>query len=105
MPVAESDARDVAWFRASIVYDRDRERESIVLSLGELEGPSNVSVTMRLTDRLPFASPPEADMSARPGRTGREALREALSEIRRRGVGAVAVEFDDRDGADPVDVD
>ncbi len=95
----------VEWFRASVVYDRETERESIVLSQGAsaLEdlamgrpatgGRSAIAderVTMRLFDRLPGVRS-----------AGRAALRRALVAIRDRGLGSVAVDFDDRDDARP----
>lgn len=93
-------AQEADWFRASVVYDRETERESIVLSWPEppATGPSAVTtatavgapsrVTMRLLDRLPGA--PSA---------GRAALQRALAGIRARRGGAVVVDFDDRDDA------
>lgn len=94
LPSASTDA--VEWFRMSVVYDRDRERESILLSRGEdevdflpaLDREQTARVRMNLLDRLPFA---------RAG--GRAALSDALQEIRDRGTGVVSVVFDDRDVA------
>ena len=89
----------VEWFRLSVLYDRDSERETILLSCdGDGGGgdesasrsESTESVTMRLFDRLPGS-----------GSTGRAALRGALEGVRERGAGAVIVRFDDRDHAEP----
>ncbi|MEM9174804.1 MAG: GTP cyclohydrolase II [Myxococcota bacterium] len=80
----------VEWFRMSVVYDRDRERESILLSRGEDEpdlAPVE-AVRVGLLDRLPF-----------PRAAGRAALARALEAIRVRGKGAVSVELDERDEA------
>ena len=86
LPSTDADA--VEWFRMSVVYDRDRERESIVLSRGEEEaaGAPVAHVRMNLLDRLPF-----------PRAAGRAALADALQTIRDRGQGAVSVVLDDRD--------
>ncbi len=85
----------VEWFRLSVVYDRDRERESILLSRGEDEQrPMDMQepvVRMSLLDRLPF-----------PASSGRTELKRALIAIRDRGHGAVGVRFDDRDLAGAV---
>ena len=80
----------VEWFRASVVYDLDREQEFVVLSRrdGASEAPLLGSVRMGLLDRLPF-----------PHGVGRAQLRSALEDIRRRGHGAVRVHFDERDEA------
>jgi len=82
------------WFRLSVLYDRDQERESILLSLGDEGGIDEVEATVRmqLLDRLPF-----------PRSQGRAALTRALVSLRARGQGAVAVRFDDRDLADAID--
>jgi len=95
--MARASDAGVEWFRLSVVYDRETERESILLSLGE-EDPAIASrfgdglepVSMRLFDRLPG-----------PGSLGRVALRRSLVEIRDRGRGSVVVHFDDRDHAEP----
>ena len=92
LPIAlpGDDADLVEWFRMSVVYDRDHERESIVLSRGD-DAPDTdllASVRMGLLDRLPF-----------PRAAGRAALARALADMRRRGEGAVRVTFDDRDEA------
>jgi len=106
LPIELPDAAEgqsVEWFRMSVVYDRDRERESILLSLGEEgEGDEGAveggnahppeAVRMTLLDRLPF-----------PSSEGRECLERALITLRDRGHGAVAVHFDDRDRSDTVD--
>ena len=92
---------DVEWFRSSILYDRESERETILLSFeadgeGELGAPAvsrdedPVVVVMTLFDRLPGSSSP-----------GRAALRRALRAVRECGEGAVIVRFDDRDHAEP----
>lgn len=98
----------VEWFRLSVVYDRNSERETILLSqdAGAAEAfdraweqspvadpPLEVvaaPVVMRLFDRLPG-----------PDSSGRAELSRALGEISRRGRGAVVVRFDDRDHAEP----
>ena len=94
LPVGLPDAsseREGEWFRLSVVYDRDREQESILLTLGDegRVGEVEATVHMQLLDRLPF-----------PRSQGRTALARALASIRMRGQGAVAVRFDDRDLAD-----
>ncbi len=90
---------DIEWFRLSVLYDRDSERETILLSRdgdgdGDRDGASRSEtsevVTMRLFDRLPGS-----------GSEGRAALRRALRAVRERGHGAVVVCFDDRDHAEP----
>lgn len=97
---------DIEWFRLSVVYDRDREDETIVLSRdaswaeGADAEPPPV-VRMRLLDRLPFRSestrgPLDADSPP----VGRPALRAALERIRAAGRGAVVVRLDDRDQGD-----
>ena len=97
LPVGLPDAsseREGEWFRLSVVYDRDREQESILLTLGDegRVGEVEATVHMQLLDRLPF-----------PRSQGRTALARALASIRMRGQGAVAVRFDDRDLADVTD--
>jgi len=91
------DDASVEWFRLSVVYDRESERESILLSQGDDDHRLSAStaervppVTMRLFDRLPG-----------PGSVGRAALRRSLVDIRDHGGGAVHVRFDDRDHAEP----
>ena len=95
-------ASRIDWFRSSIVYDQQTERESIVLSVGP-EGRSEdwtrgvlapgprpeAEVTMRLFDRLPGTRS-----------VARDALQRALVTIRGRGEGSVVVHFDDRDHAE-----
>lgn len=80
----------VDWFRLSVVYDRDRERESVILSRGENgEALDRIAdVRVGLLDRLPF-----------PRAAGRAALARALQEIVDRGSGAVSVDLDERDVA------
>lgn len=86
-------APSVEWFRLSVVYDRERERESILLSRGGDESrrleDQEPAVQMGLLDRLPF-----------PASTGRAELQRALISIRDRDRGAVGIRFDDRDLAD-----
>ena len=85
-----SGAAGVEWFRMSVVYDRDREKESVLLSRGEeaLDLDELAHVRMGLLDRLPF-----------PRAAGRAALADALQTIRERGSGAVSVVLDERDVA------
>lgn len=85
-----SGAAGVEWFRMSVVYDRDREKESVLLSRGEetLDLDELAHVRMGLLDRLPF-----------PRAAGRAALADALQTIRERGSGAVSVVLDERDFA------
>ena len=85
-----SGAAGVEWFRMSVVYDRDREKESVLLSRGEeaLDLAQLAHVRMGLLDRLPF-----------PRAAGRAALADALQAIRERGTGAVSVVLDERDVA------
>ena len=120
LPIEVRPEFPIEWFRLSVLYDRAVERESILLSLGEVGDASSAdrvakthgdarseaaqgfdprsggvareteSVTMRLFDRLPG-----------PDSTGRSELRRALTAIRDRGEGAVVVHFDDRDHAEP----
>ena len=80
----------VEWFRMSVVYDRERERESVLLSRGDEDAQIEPidTVRMGLLDRLPF-----------PRAAGRARLARALESIREAGYGAVTVEFDDRDVA------
>ncbi len=90
----------VDWFRLSVVFDCKTARESVVLAHpGSLvtdvavvateiaEGEERVS--MSLFDRLPVGHAP-----------GREALTAALQNIRARGRGSVAIDFDDRERAE-----
>ncbi len=88
LPSASTDF--VEWFRMSVLYDREHERESILLSRGEDEFDVEEvgTVRMGLLDRLPF-----------PRAAGRAQLATALEEISERGSGAVSVVFDDRDVA------
>lgn len=98
LPIAlPADAADpVEWFRLSVVYDREREREAILLSRGHDPSARQrvETVEMGLLDRLPFSRA-----------SGRRALARALLEIRDRGAGAVRVAFDDRDVARTGDAD
>ncbi len=105
LPPSSSDAARavgarVEWFRASVLYDRERERESIVLAAPSEEGGLGVergdvvrTITMRLFDRLPGAHS-----------RARVELADALDRACRRGDrdgagGSVLVRFDDRDHA------
>ena len=95
-PVGEKSA---TWFRMSVVYDRDLERESVLLSLGDgagdTESAMESTVTMGLLDRLPFQARTLGRGSKQ--QRGRAALERALLAIRERGRGAVSIEFDERD--------
>ena len=78
----------VEWFRASVVYDRETTRESIVLSRDDVVARGEHRLTMSLFDRLPGRKA-----------AGRERLNQTLCEIHRHGRGSVSVHFDDRDHA------
>jgi len=82
---------EVAWFRSSVLLDRETGRESVVLAKGAAgagEGPPVSQAAQRLTmslfDRLPTARS-----------SSRAALVEALVGIRERGRGSVIVSCDE----------
>lgn len=86
---------EIRWFRSTILFDRDREREDVVLSLGGATPEASVSASAEsgfsigLLDRLPFRDA-----------HGRRALVAALTDLARSGEGAIRVRFDERDRAD-----
>lgn len=99
---AEGNGSDIVvrWFRSSVFFDRETNRESIILAhprsriddvLGNAAAilRSKQRVTMSLLDRLPVRTAP-----------GRDALIRAMLAIEAAGQGFVAVRFDDRDRAE-----
>lgn len=121
---------EVDWFRLSVVYDRETERESILLTSDESADPTldesgsvptslsvstshpvptshPVSTSDPLTPSLSGADPDEFRVTMRlfdrlpgPDSVGREALSRALIELREGDRGAIVVGFDDRDHAE-----
>ena len=98
LPIALDSMEAPDWFRMSVVYDREEQRESVLLShaadgeasevagrVAEGESGSRPFLKLDLLDRLPFDA------------AGRHALGDALRVIRDRRSGAVRVGFDARD--------
>lgn len=98
LPIEMAAETPPEWFRLSVVYDRERQSESVLLShpengeavevvrrLGEAPDSRREALSMDLLDRLPFRA------------SGRSALQEALRTIRDRQEGVLRVGFDARD--------
>ena len=101
LPADVTEEEGTTWFRMSVVYDRDSERESVLLSLGDGTTdeplPMENTVTMGLLDRLPFLQGALGGEARESRAQGRPALERALLAIRKRGLGAVQIDFDERD--------
>ncbi len=101
LPADVTEEEGTTWFRMSVVYDRDSERESVLLSLGDgttdAPLPMENTVTMGLLDRLPFLQAALGEETRESRAQGRPALERALLAIRERGLGAVQIHFDERD--------